>query len=201
MIQLDEKEHFIAKGTRRHCYRHPDHPDRCIKISPPGEGKQQRREYKYYRSLIRRKVSMEHLAKFHGKVKTNKGTGYVYDLILDHDGSVAAPLRDYLNEEYPDREELIRLIRELKAYLLREGIMFYDMNGNNILCRKGEDGSLHFITIDGIGEVVAIGFLNIFRRHFLRTFERRFPPGERDWIRTLAARTALWLGLQRVRGE
>jgi len=35
----------------------------------------------------------------------------------------------------------------------------------------------------------------------VRTFERRFPPGERDWIRTLAARTALWLGLQRVRGE
>jgi len=34
----------------------------------------------------------------------------------------------------------------------------------------------------------------------VRTYERRFPPGERDWIRALAARTALWLGLQRVRG-
>lgn len=178
MINLDDESLFIGSGTRRTCCHHPDDPDLCIKVSPPGEQKQQRRECRYYHGLARRGVSMEHLAKFHGVVETTKGTGFIYDLVRDHDGSISSPLRVYLNEEYPSKEELIRLIRELKAYYNREQIMFYDMNGDNILCRKKEDGSLHLVTIDGIGEVVATGFLNVFRSHYLRTFNRR-------WVRVV----------------
>ena len=178
MINLDDEALFIGSGTRRMCYHHPENPDLCIKVSPPGEEKQQRRESRYYRSLARRKVSLEHLAKYHGSVETTKGTGHIYDLVRDHDGSIATPLRVYLNEEYPSKDELIRLISELKAYYNREEIMFYDMNGDNSLCRKNEDGSLHLVTIDGIGEVVATGFLNVFRAHYLRTFNRR-------WVRVV----------------
>lgn len=178
MINLDNEDLFIGAGTRRLCYRHPDDPALCIKISPPKEQKQQRRECRYYRGLNRRKASLEHLAKYHGKVETTRGTGYVYELVLDHDGAIATPLRVYLNEENPNKDELVQLIRDLKAYYNREMIMFYDMNGDNILCRKNEDGSLHLVTIDGIGEVVATGFLNVFRSHYLRTFNRR-------WIRVV----------------
>lgn len=178
MIDLDDSALFIGSGTRRDCYRHPGDPALCIKVSPPGEEKQQRRECRYYRGLARRGASLEHLARLHGTVETSKGTGYVYDLVRDHDGTIATPLRVYLNEEYPSRDELIRLVRDLKAYYIRERIMFYDMNGDNILCSRRADGSLHLVTIDGIGEVTATGFLNVFRSHFLRTFHRR-------WVRVV----------------
>lgn len=178
MINLDDEALFIGAGTRRSCYHHPDDPNLCIKISPKGEGRQQNRESRYYRGMVRRNCSFEHLSRYHGTVETSRGLGHVYDLVLDHDGTVSKPLRHYLIEEDPSKEELIRLIINLKEYYIKEQIMFYDMNGNNILCQKNEDGTLHLVTIDGIGEVTVLGFLNLFPSYFLRTFNRR-------WIRVV----------------
>jgi hypothetical protein len=178
MINLDDETLFIGSGSRRHCYHHPDDPNLCIKITPEDRQRQQNREARYYRRMARRGASMKHVAKYHGRVNTSRGPGHIYDLVLDPDGSISKSLTDYLNEEKPSREELVRLIVDLKDHLLKERIMFYDLNGNNVLCQEKADGSLHFMFIDGLGEIVALAFLNVFRAWFLRTFNRR-------WVRVV----------------
>jgi hypothetical protein len=75
----------IGEGQERICYRHPEDPDKIIKLQKGSSDKQTRRELELYRRLARRKnTDYSQLPRYYGKVKTNLGEGFVTDLIRDY---------------------------------------------------------------------------------------------------------------------
>ena len=97
MINID-KYRLVGKGHHREVYRHPQNPDLCIKIIVDGnfDSRQVRREKAYYRHLEKKGISWDMVPKYHGDIITDLGTGSVFDLILDQDGSVSKTLENYL---------------------------------------------------------------------------------------------------------
>jgi len=170
------KEVLIGKGTRRSCYQHPDDDSLCIKISTgtPNSIKQQDRECHYYCTMEKRGVDFSHLARYEGSIETNLGTGHLYECIKDHDGSYSKSLNHYLRNNKAPQAELMQQFASLEGYLLDQGIIFYDLNGGNIICQKDAQAELRLVMIDGIGEVISFSFLNIFKFHRDKTIKRRW---------------------------
>ena len=102
-MQLD-KTALIGKGYYRFYYRHPDNSGLCIKIPMTPDDEEHMREQACYRLLLRRNVSFEMVAKFHGDVEANFGTGAIFlpysTVRLFSPGPVlCARIRIYLNHQ------------------------------------------------------------------------------------------------------
>ncbi|WP_321416500.1 YrbL family protein [uncultured Desulfobacter sp.] len=96
MINIQPAD-LIGTGVHRKCYIHPENADQCIKIVYRGGQAETIREQKYYRYLSQKGISWEMLAQFHGNIETNFGTGAVFDLVRDYDGSISKTLDTYFN--------------------------------------------------------------------------------------------------------
>ncbi|MEO0528536.1 MAG: YrbL family protein [Bacteroidota bacterium] len=161
-------------GKERACYVHPKNPGRVIKILISKVEKQTKRELKLYKGLQRKKISYQHIPKFHGSIETNLGKGNVFDLIQDFNGDISKSLLDYLKLGYSLLFFEPKLI-ELKNYLLTNKIIFnHDMYAGNILYQKISESTGHLILIDGLGDTVFIPWLNIFPLHVKQKIERRW---------------------------
>lgn len=134
MIFLEE-HHLISQGEDRRCYVHPEAPDKCIKVTFSQNPVQSQKEAAYYQHLIRRKVSFRRLSRFYGRIPTNNGKGFVFELIRDCDGSISETLLHYLRMD----SELLPRIRQdlfhLKNYLVEEGINIRDLKADNFAYR------------------------------------------------------------------
>lgn len=175
IINLTENE-LIGVGSRRFCYRHPDESGLCIKIPKSSKNGliQQRREVKYYRNLEKRGVPFKYIAKFRGSVNTSQGEGFVYDAIVDNDGSASLQMIDYLKQEPERGDEYLKIIVDIENYLFDNLIIFYDISPYNILCRKNSDGHLEPYIIDGVGDVVRIPILNLSKMLVRQKIKRRW---------------------------
>jgi len=150
-------EDFIAKGNERACYHHPEDNSKTIKITFENnkrkKSKQSDKEIKYYKELIKRGVkSWKHLPEFFGETKTNKGDGFIIELIRDYDGSVSKSFAYYLEENGSKAYE--KELAIYKQYFLDNCIIFnYGMMPKNILLRKNSETDFDLVLIDGLGDV------------------------------------------------
>ena len=181
-VSLSSK-HFVAEGTDRRCYRHPDDPNYCIKVLLP-ERRSGRfwREINYYKSLQHRGVEFSHLAEFHGLIDTSLGKGAIFELVLDADGQVSKSLDYYLareNEHFNSRA--IMEFETLKQYFYAQWIVFHDLNPTNILVKQLGLDKFRLIVIDGVGHNHFIPLANysrsLARRKLTRVWNRRY----RQW--------------------
>ena len=70
---------FVAEGTDRKCYRHPDKNDLCIKVLHPDVRPGRFwREARYYARLQRRGALFTHLSAYHGIVDTDLGKAILH---------------------------------------------------------------------------------------------------------------------------
>ena len=148
MVQLEEGD-LLAKGRTRACYRHPESPDKCIKIfhKKVREKKNHKKEIRETRRLLKKDLRSLVIPRFHGNVETNRGTGFVFDLVQRKTGS-APTLRDWIKEH---REDVPRMKEQLYAILLESTAVFSDPHSDNLLVL--EDGEeMKFAMIDGLGE-------------------------------------------------
>ena len=166
---------LVGTGVERACYVHPEDPDKAIKIPIIEDDRQSKREVKYYKQLIKRKnISFDHCPRYHGTVKTNLGDGFVVDLIRDYDGEVSKPLSWHLENDL-HFSEIPPYLDELKNYFLSNLIIFnYDMGIHNLLFQKYTPDKIRLVMIDGLGDTVAITWLNLFPSNVRSKIERRF---------------------------
>lgn len=153
MIELQASQ-LVGKGLHRECYVHPDDDNLCIKVVVNRGEEETRREQAYYKFLQKRNVIWEMLPKFYGEVDTNLGSGAVFDLIRDADGSVSKTLEHYI--ESPQLTEvnfqgLLQSLLSLKEYLITQNIMTMTIKPKNIVYKKQEAQSGLCIIIDNIG--------------------------------------------------
>lgn len=170
------KDLILGQGTRRTCYAHPQDPTRCIKVTDgtPDGIRQQKRETRFYQKLKKRNASFAHIADYLGPIETDQGSGHIYERIINHDGSPSPELADELNQNKPIAESLVHQFNGLLDYLIQEKIIFYDLNGWNVLVQHTSPTTHRLVIIDGLGEVVAVPILNIFPAHLRRTIRRRW---------------------------
>ncbi|WP_320040995.1 YrbL family protein [uncultured Desulfobacter sp.] len=153
MINIQPAD-LIGTGVHRKCYIHPENADQCIKIVYRGGQAETIREQKYYRYLSQKGISWEMLAQFHGNIETNFGTGAVFDLVRDYDGSISKTLDTYFNltdETTVSYSNVIQCLYELKHYLLEYNIITMAFKPKNILYKRLSQTTGRCVIIDNIG--------------------------------------------------
>jgi len=152
MITLDNCS-FIGIGVHRKCFRHPNKDNLCIKVLVSNNTKECVCEKKYYRHLERRVISWAMIPRYFGEIETNLGIGSIFELIIDHDGTVSKTLDDYLSSEETTKEycfDLINSLYLLRRYLLQCRIITMNLNPRNIACQKSKSGIVLYV-VDNLG--------------------------------------------------
>lgn len=175
----------FGKGTERTCYRNPETPDRCIKVSIKSQSKQSRREIKYYQFLAKRKVSYEHIPKFYREVDEGDYLGLEMEFVCNADGSGSPNLHQYLQQPLTP-EQLSTFLQELekvKHYLIDNNIVPCDLVANNLLVTAQRDG-IKIIMVDGLGGTELIPLSNYFPYFGRRKIERKWDKFMRERVMT-----------------
>ncbi len=178
MLEITSKP--IGEGCNRRVYLHPKDTDKIIKVSKTSfMDVDSKREIKYYSKLKKRKnISWKHLAKFYGKVVTNKGDAIVAELIRDYDGNIAKNFDYYIRQN-----GLVAYQKEwedFKSYFINENIVVtFDLKPNNMLLKRINPHESVLVLIDGLGDTVAIDILNYSKYLLKRKILRRFARAEK----------------------
>lgn len=141
-------ELIVGKGRDRICYEHPNNTKLCIKVSI-NKDKQSKREVNYFNFLKKTNSDLSKISIFRGKVITNKGLGYTFDLIRDHDGKVSKTLRQCLESQEFTIQWIQPQLSELKKYLIDNRICVRDISPSNISCQRAPSG-INLLIIDGV---------------------------------------------------
>ncbi len=185
MIKITTKP--IGEGVERVAYLHPQDNKKLIKLVKPNcQNIQSKREVNYYNKLKKRKnMSWVHLPKFYGEIATDKGNGFVVELIRDYDGTISKNLDFYLKKCGVDAYKVS--LEELKNYFIKEKIVFnYDISPENILVRKIDKNNVVLVLIDGLGDTIFIKVLNHFRYFLTPKILRRWSRFEKKMQRDYA---------------
>lgn len=179
---------LVGQGLHRDVYRHPEFPDRCLKVRVDrnriNRGPQEEaREQGYYALLQKRKILWEGLPQFFGIVETNLGPASMFELIRDNNGQVSRTLEYYLGDAKLTEAHLNELIfefNELKNYLLRFNIITMSLKPKNIVFQQVNEDRWRCVIVDNIGNsdwIPIMTYVPYLGRHKIqrkwKDFERR----------------------------
>ena len=179
-------ELFVAEGADRQCYRHPDIPDRCIKVlHAERRGGRFWREIAYFRSLQQRHADFKHLTRFHGVIETSLGDGAMFDLVRDDDGQISRSLATCL--EANDAEFNFWTINEMEALkqdFYDQWIVFHDLNPTNLMVKRLGYDKFRLVVIDGIGHDHFLPLASYSKRYARRVMRRRWNALYHQWYQS-----------------
>ncbi|NIY49636.1 PhoP regulatory network protein YrbL [Cedecea colo] len=160
MISLSNTT-LLGTGRHRKCYAHPDNPNLCIKIvynQDSSGAKELKRELGYYAHLSRRLKDWSGLPAYHGTVSTSLGTGYLYDIVKDYDGSNSVSLTAFAHQclENGNGRALRAVLDELRAWLTNNRIVTMNLKAQNILCQRVSESRVVPVVVDNIGEAALL---------------------------------------------
>lgn len=146
---------FLGKGGHRACYRHPVDKTKCIKIILNSDGARTVNfELDFLRTLHKRGLYPKLIPRYYGMIETSKGTGYVYDLVQNEDGTPALTLDDFLkNPELlnSSREKLLKLMNSLHKDLYDNQVIVRSLEAWNVLFPRAADGTLSIRLVNDLG--------------------------------------------------
>lgn len=173
MLQLD-KSLFIAKGSRRECYCHPEDPHICIKITfrtdKRDENKREARFINKWQDLDQVPISRP-LQWF----DTNLGRGLGFQLISDYTGNISRSIAYY--DLYPQeigKNQLNQDLALFKEKLLNSSIPVRDLVAGNVVYQRLSPHTGRFIVIDGIGKSTLLTTKNKEKKRMQEQFNRYF---------------------------
>lgn len=192
LIELRGCEPFATGGTRL-CFRHPDHPDRCIKVfrsdRTPLRRREQMRGIRRFRSLRRfddqwkeqrayeqlvrldRPGVWEHVPRYFGTEPTDMGPGIVTELLTNADQSIPHNIEESFAE--PEFELSPVALREFKQWLRRELFLSRNLLPHNIVVVQQSADSSRLVIVDGIGNNEFVPISSWFKPFARRKIERR----------------------------
>lgn len=146
---------FLGKGGHRACYRHPLDKSKCIKIILNSDGERTVNfELGFLNTLHKRGYYPALIPQYYGTIETNKGKGYVYDLVQNEDGTSAATLDDFLKNPKQlkaCREKLLALMQALHKDLYDNQVIVRSLEAWNVLFPKAADGTLSIRLVNDLG--------------------------------------------------
>lgn len=176
-------ELFLGKGVHKAVYIDPRDSRRCIKVPFHLPDSDLRKELRYRKALKRRGLEPSLLTKYYGTVETDKGTGFVFERVMDFDGSRSLDLAAYFRRAreqklggWPQPAAVLKRFRDLMA---RECIIIPQHSGyDNMFIQRLAPGEDNFTIriIDDLGSNTKIPALFYFdflaRRHALKFWKR-----------------------------
>ncbi|HLV77796.1 MAG TPA: YrbL family protein [Marinobacter sp.] len=175
LLNLNNCKPF-AQGGNRCCFRHPDDPDRCLKvIRPENIEARYRRQTPLKRLLgsarlndntqelkahsqpaVRQLLSTgnerllwSHLPRFYGRVNTTLGPANESELIRCADGSVAPTLESLIRNRTLT-PELQGAIRRFETWLMQTRILTRNLLPHNLVLTD-RSGQPELLLVDGLG--------------------------------------------------
>lgn len=159
ILQLDDTL-LYGQGSHKKCFLHPHNKNLCIKIAyNEGGQKDLIREINYIDVLKRRHKDYSILPKYCGKVNTNLGTGYVFEIIRDYNNDRTQTLEDFitdLNLFSQNYSLIVRLLKELKEKLYKNEIITMVLFPENILFQKTDENNYRVRIVNDMGSAVLI---------------------------------------------
>ena len=159
IIQLDDSL-LYGQGSHKKYFLHPHNKNLCIKIAyNEGGQKDLIREINYIDVLKRRHKDYSILPKYFGKVNTNLGTGYVFEIIRDYNNGRTQTLEDFitdLNLFSQNYSLIVRLLKELKEKLYKNEIITMVLFPENILFQKTDENTYRVRIVNDMGSAVLI---------------------------------------------
>ncbi|SAI65552.1 PhoP regulatory network protein YrbL [Bordetella ansorpii] len=150
LLILKEK---IGAGHLRECWRHPEHPARCIKIAKnkPRAHLQNLLESHYATHLQQRGVADMCLPRVHGWAMTDRGWGLILDLVVDAQGMPAPTLRQARAMGTVSDDAAAALLNDALDWLACHGVVWIDASQDNVVLQATEQGGTRLAFIDGLG--------------------------------------------------
>ncbi len=205
MIKLNEEVAF-ACGHHREVYRHPNKPERCLKLMTEDweECKRSLRASPFLRAIpfynlfrprwyyhenegelhfsevLRRRVgpaAWDFVSQAYGFVESDLGEVLEVDLITDHDGEISLSLKEYA-WKYGITDPC-REALDIFWKQLDEEWVFIQGQPDNISVRQMADGRCQMVAIDGYTYYQVIPLSKWFRREQRRTLQKRRRSQER----------------------
>lgn len=139
-------ELYLASGSRRDVYIHPEDENLCIKIQK-SNGKHNLYEEEFYK----KHPDVELLPQYKGQIKTNLGRGLVVELIRDFDGEISQSLHNYLTSKTISAKEAYDYVKHIADEIVNHKILLHDDNLNNVLLKKTAPNSFKPVLVDGFG--------------------------------------------------
>ena len=159
ILQLDDT-YLYGQGSHKKCFLHPHNKNLCIKIAyNEGGQKDLIREINYIDVLKRRHKDYSILPKYFGKVNTNLGTCYVFEIIRDYNNDRTQTLEDFitdLNLFSQNYSLIVRLLKELKEKLYKNEIITMVLFPENILFQKTDENNYRVRIVNDMGSAVLI---------------------------------------------
>ena len=148
-VELSE-ELFLGRGAHKATYVHPEDDSICVKITFKWPDEDVKKELRYRSVLGKKADDMPLLTKYYGKVKTNLGTGYLYERITDFDGGACRNLNQYI-EECHSTEQLVGLLLNFRKELFRCKYVVAGVNPDNFLVQRISSEKYLIKIVDDLG--------------------------------------------------
>lgn len=149
---------FLGKGNHKEVYIHPADKNLCVKILYVEPDEDFEREMRYRRALGKRADSMTLLTKYFGEVDTNKGRGYIFENVIDFDGSQSRTLLDWLTA--PDSiGSLVKGLLDFKRDFIGQKFAAAGMDPDNFLVQRTSPSARRIRIIDNIGTSARVPLL------------------------------------------
>lgn len=156
IIQLDDSL-LYGQGSHKKCFLHPHNKNLCIKIAyNEGGQKDLIREINYIDVLKRRHKDYSILPKYFGKVNTNLGTGYVFEIIRDYNNGRTQTLEDFITDLNLFSQNYSLIVRLLKEKLYKNEIITMVLFPENILFQKTDENTYRVRIVNDMGSAVLI---------------------------------------------
>lgn len=140
---------ILSKGTNKIVYRYPGDNTRCIKLSL-WDNTDIQYELKYRKACKNIVKNSSLLTKYYGRIDTNLGIGYIFELVRDYDGNVSETLKDFILKG-KDVSKVFSVLKLLKKKLFAEKIITYKLFPDNVMIQRITAQEVRVRIIDGIG--------------------------------------------------
>ncbi|EOX9111699.1 YrbL family protein [Providencia rettgeri] len=178
---------LIASGRQRACYQHPEYDDLCVKIHLSGrDDKETLREVRYYKRLYKKKITTKTISHYYGFQQTDRGLGYVFQLIKDKTGNVSHTLDYYLKNKQlflKHKKNMKIAYEQFKKDIYKEAIVTMALKTYNIVYQLGYKPHGKFLIIDNLGSSNFIPMDYFSTRIARATLNRRFSDFEQRLYR------------------
>ena len=167
---------LLGRGAHRACYSHPGNLNLCIKIvynKSDGGVKELRRELRFYKDMERRLTDWSSITRYYGKVNTNLGMGYVFDRIINKDGTPSTTLESYLKIK-EDLREIDGVLFNLYGYIKKNKIPTMTIKAQNILCQMDDNSIKRLVIVDNLGDSTFISFSKFSNRIFNKRLDKKW---------------------------
>ena len=171
-LYLTEKD-FLGKGTSKKVYYHPEDKNLCIKISFDSSQDFDTREELRYRRVCKKRVEQSSLlTKYFGTIETNLGTGHVFELVRDYDGTVSETLESLISRE-KDISTIYELLQKFKKTLFEELIIIQQLSTLDLLVQRISEQESRIRIVDDIGMHRVLIPLTFFSKTLIRRREKK----------------------------